>query len=58
MPEGDMLTRSECFGPYLRYAISTDFEYFEFFDDQRSIYGCSSWWSSRDRYRQRSSRRQ
>jgi hypothetical protein len=23
-----------CFGPYLRYAIATDFKYFESFDDR------------------------
>ena len=33
MPEGESYPR--CFGPYLRYAISTDFEYFEFFDEER-----------------------
>jgi hypothetical protein len=31
MPEG--VTYPNCFGPYLRYAISTNFEYFKFFDE-------------------------
>ncbi len=31
MPEGRPYPK--CFGPYLRYAISTDFRNFEFFDD-------------------------
>ena len=32
MPEDHRYPK--CFGPYLRYAISTDFKYFEFFDDR------------------------
>src|SRR6267143_1216315 len=32
MPEAE--TYPNCFGPYLRYAIATLFEYFEFFDDR------------------------
>jgi hypothetical protein len=35
MREGDPYP--DCFDPYLRYAISTDFEYFEFFDGRKSF---------------------
>ena len=28
----------KCFGPYLRYAISTDFRNFEFFDSKSALF--------------------
>jgi hypothetical protein len=35
MPDGE--SYPSCFGPYLRYAISTHFEYFEFFDPRENF---------------------
>src|SRR5712691_57845 len=35
MPDGE--SYPICFGPYLRYAISTHFEYFEFFDERENF---------------------
>ncbi|MGC2081854.1 MAG: hypothetical protein WA702_00655 [Bradyrhizobium sp.] len=35
MPDRD--SYPNCFGPYLRYAISTRFEYFEFFDEKENF---------------------
>ena len=36
----------KCFDPYLRYAISTDFRYFELFRPGKAV-SCFSSWSSR-----------
>ncbi|WP_065751612.1 hypothetical protein [Bradyrhizobium paxllaeri] len=35
MPDGE--SYPNCFGPYLRYAISTNFEYFAFFDERANF---------------------
>ena len=35
MPKGDL---PNCFDPYLRYAISTDFKNFEFFDERKKLF--------------------
>ena len=35
MPEDRL---PSCFDPYLRYAISTDFRNFQFFDEQHKFY--------------------
>lgn len=35
MPKGDL---PNCFDPYLRYAISTDFKNFEFFDEMKKLF--------------------
>src|ERR1700730_1163654 len=36
MPEG--VRYPNCFDPYLLYAISTDFRYFEFFDEKSKLF--------------------